>query len=153
MRTLETMIPPPIAAAAVAVAMWAVSRIVPAFPFDSRLRFAIAGAFAGFAVAVSAMGMLAFRHARTTINPVTIENASSIVTSGIYSRTRNPMYVGLTSLLLGWAVFLAAPWVILGPALFVLFTNRFQIVPEERVLTSKFGRQYTDYQARVRRWL
>ena len=153
MRTLETMFPPPIAAAAVAVAMWATSRIGPVFAFDSRLRFAIAGAFAGLAISVTAMGMTAFRRAHTTINPVKVENASSIVTNGIYSRTRNPMYVGLTSLLLGWAVFLAAPWVVLGPVLFVLFTTRFQIVPEERVLTSKFGREYSDYQARVRRWL
>jgi protein-S-isoprenylcysteine O-methyltransferase Ste14 len=153
MRALEHRIPPPIVAAIIGAAMWAVSRITPALRIEGRLRFALAAAFAGFGFCVSAMGMMAFRRARTTINPVKVEEASSIVTSGVYCRTRNPMYVGLSSLLLGWAVYLAAPWAIFGPVLFVLFTTRFQIVPEERVLTSKFGSEYTDYQARVRRWL
>ncbi len=153
MRALEHKIPPPIVAVIAGAAMWAVSRMTPSLPIDSRLRVALAGAFAGFGFCVAASGMLAFRRAKTTINPVKLQEASSIVTTGVYRRTRNPMYVGLVSLLLGWAVYLAAPWTILGPVLFVLFTTRFQIVPEERVLTSKFGREYTDYQARVRRWL
>ena len=155
MRTLEHKIPPPIVTAIIGAAMWALSRVTPPLPLplDGRLRVALAAAFAGFGFCVAAMGMLAFRRARTTINPVKVEEASSVVTSGIYSRTRNPMYVGLVSLLLGWTVYLADPWVVLGPVLFVLFTTRFQIVPEERVLTLKFGREYTDYQARVRRWL
>lgn len=140
-------------AAILAAAMWLLARITPVLAIDGRLRFALAGAFAGFGFCVAAMGMMAFRRARTTINPVKLEQASSIVTSGIYSRTRNPMYVGLTSLLLGWTVFLAAPWALFGPVLFVLFTTRFQIVPEERVLIAKFGGEYTRYQERVRRWL
>jgi protein-S-isoprenylcysteine O-methyltransferase Ste14 len=153
MRTLEHKIPPPIAAAIVAAAMWALARITPALAFDHRVRLAVAGAFVGFGVCISAMGMIAFRRARTTINPVKIEEASSMVTSGIYSRTRNPMYVGLTCLLLAWTVFLASPAALAGPIVFVLFTMRFQIIPEERAMTSKFGSEYSDYQARVRRWL
>jgi protein-S-isoprenylcysteine O-methyltransferase Ste14 len=153
MRTLEHKIPPPIVAVIVGAAMWALSRISPALPLDSHLRFAVAVAFATFGMIVAGSGMLAFRRARTTINPIKVEEASSIVTSGVYRRTRNPMYVGLTLLLLGWTVFLATPWAVLGPVFFVLFITRFQIVPEERVLTSKFGREYTDYQDHVRRWL
>jgi protein-S-isoprenylcysteine O-methyltransferase Ste14 len=153
MKTLENRIPPPIVALLIGAAMWALARISPVINIDTRLRPAIAGAFVGFGFCVAAMGMLAFRRARTTINPVKVEDASSIVTDGIYGRTRNPMYVGLTSLLLGWTVFLSAPLAILGPLAFVLFTARFQIIPEERVLTLKFGHHYTDYQQRVRRWL
>jgi protein-S-isoprenylcysteine O-methyltransferase Ste14 len=153
MKTLEHRIPPPIVAVLISLAMWALARISPAINIDPRLRGAIAAAFFAFGGCVAAMGMLAFRRARTTINPVKVEDASSIVTSGIYRRTRNPMYVGLTSLLLGWTVFLAAPLALLGPLVFVLFTARFQIIPEERALTLKFGRDFTDYQARVRRWL
>ena len=153
MRALENTIPPPIAAAIIGAAMWLVSRITPSLPIEGRVRFALAAVFVGFGFCVAAMGMMAFRRARTTINPVKVEQASSIVTSGIYRRTRNPMYVGLSSLLLGWTVYLAAPWAILGPVLFVLFTTKFQIVPEERALTSKFGAAYTDYRSQVRRWL
>ena len=153
MRTLENKIPPPIVAAVVAGAMWALARITPAIALDHLVRPIIAGAFVGFGVCIAAMGMIAFRRARTTINPVKIEEASSMVTAGIYSRTRNPMYVGLVCLLLAWTVFLSSPAALAGPIVFVLFTTRFQIIPEERVLTSKFGREYNDYQARVRRWL
>jgi protein-S-isoprenylcysteine O-methyltransferase Ste14 len=96
---------------------------------------------------------LAFRRANTTINPVKIEAASSIVTNGIYRYTRNPMYVGLTLLLAGWAIHIAVPFVLLGPLVFILYITRFQIIPEERVLTSKFGGEYRKYQERVRRWL
>jgi protein-S-isoprenylcysteine O-methyltransferase Ste14 len=63
------------------------------------------------------------------------------------------MYVGLTALLLGWTVWLSSPWLILGPVAFMLFLTRFQIIPEERVMSSKFGRAYNQYRQRVRRWL
>lgn len=63
------------------------------------------------------------------------------------------MYVGLTSLLVSWAVYLAAPWSLLGPAFFVLFISRFQIIPEERAMVAKFGAAYGDYKCGVRRWL
>lgn len=75
------------------------------------------------------------------------------MTSGVYRWSRNPMYVGLTSLLLAWAVWLSAPAVLLGPIVFVLFIIRFQILPEERVMSEKFAPAYTGYQQSVRRWL
>jgi protein-S-isoprenylcysteine O-methyltransferase Ste14 len=99
------------------------------------------------------LGMLAFRRAKTTINPVNIGAASSIVTSGVYRYTRNPMYVGLALMLVSWAVHIAVPFTLVGPVVFMLFITRFQIIPEERVLTSKFGGEYRKYQERVRRWL
>ena len=98
MRILEHRIPPPIVAVIIGAAMWAVSRITPAIPIEGRLRFALAAAFAGFGFCVTAMAMIAFRRARTTINPLSVEQASSIVMKGVYRRTRNPMYVGLISL-------------------------------------------------------
>ena len=63
------------------------------------------------------------------------------------------MYVGFAAMLVGWAVCLAAPWALVGPVAFVLFINRFQIIPEERVMRDKFGQAYDDYQAQVRRWI
>jgi len=108
---------------------------------------------AGFGVIVAILGVWAFRQAKTTVNPVTPEKASSVVTGGIYSYTRNPMYVGLTAVLVGWAIWLSVPLAIVGPAAFMLYMTRFQIIPEERVMSSKFGRDYDDYRKRVRRWL
>ena len=63
------------------------------------------------------------------------------------------MYLGLVLILLGLAVFLASPWALMGPVAFGAFITRFQIRPEERVLAERFGAAYTEYCARVRRWL
>ena len=153
MHALEHKVPPPIVAALVGAAMWVAARIAPAHQIEDNLRFAIGGAFFLLGVIVTALGFMAFRRAKTTINPLEPEAATSLVTGGIYRYTRNPMYVGFAALLLGWAVYLAVPWVLLGPVAFILFITRFQIIPEERALSSKFGREYREYQERVRRWL
>ena len=153
MNALENKVPPPIVALLIGTVMWAVARLSPLPEGGSPLRLAISYGLAGLGVLVVALGMLAFRRAKTTINPVKIEAVSSIVTNGIYRYTRNPMYVGLAVLLAGWAVHIAVPFVFLGPLVFVLFITRFQIIPEERVLTSKFGGEYRKYRERVRRWL
>ena len=153
MHALELKIPPPLVALLVGVAMWASAHLLPPVGITSQLHFVMAGVCAAFGVMVALLGVWAFRRAKTTVNPVTPEKASSVVTTGIFSFTRNPMYVGLTAVLVGWAVWLSVPWVFLGPVAFVLFITRFQIIPEERVMSSKFGRDYDEYRKRVRRWL
>jgi protein-S-isoprenylcysteine O-methyltransferase Ste14 len=104
-------------------------------------------------IGFSVGGVLAFRRARTTLNPTKPEQASSLVRSGVYRVTRNPMYVGLLCVLVAWAVFLSSAWALLGPLIFVLYIGRFQIAPEERALAKLFGSEFADYQAKVRRWL
>jgi protein-S-isoprenylcysteine O-methyltransferase Ste14 len=153
MQALELKIPPPLAALLIGLAMWAAARSLPPVDLTGQARLPIAVAFALFGVIISVSGFLAFRKARTTVNPTKPEAASSVVTSGVFSYTRNPMYVGLTALLLGWAVWLSVPWVFLGPVAFMLYMARFQIIPEERVMSSKFGREYDEYRRHVRRWL
>lgn len=99
-------------------------------------------------------GLLAFRASRTTVNPLRPERASALVTRGVYRITRNPMYVGMVFLLLAWGVYLAHwPALLLGPVVYMLYLNRFQIAPEERALLGLFGEEYRTYMARVRRWL
>lgn len=153
MRALELKIPPPAAALLIGLAMWAAAHLLPRIEVASQPRAIIAIACAGLGVIVAFSGFLAFRRAKTTVSPITPGAASSIVSAGVYSFTRNPMYVGLTAVLTGLAVWLSVPWLLLGPLALVLFLTRFQIIPEERALTSKFGRSYEEYRARVRRWL
>lgn len=154
MQALELKVPPPAVALIVGAAMWAAAHLLPAVRLSSgQWRFIIAGVCASFGVIVALLGVWAFRRARTTINPTTPEKASSVVTGGIYNYTRNPMYLGLASVLVGWAIWLSAPLLILGPVAFMLYMTRFQIIPEERVMTSKFGPDYDEYRKRVRRWL
>lgn len=153
MNALDLRVPPPIVVALVGAAMWVAAQVGPAFQIAENLHFVVAGVFVLLGFSVSALGVVAFRQAKTTINPVNPEAASSLVTNGIYCYTRNPMYVGFAVLLMGWAVYLAVPWVLLGPIAFALYTTRFQIIPEERVLNAKFGQEYSEYQEKVRRWL
>jgi protein-S-isoprenylcysteine O-methyltransferase Ste14 len=153
MSSLEAKIPPPAVATALALAMWGASRLAPLLQVPSALRIVAAGAIMLVGIGFSAAGVLAFRRAQTTLNPTTPDKASSLVNSGVYRITRNPMYVGLSFVLLAWAVFLSSAWALLGPVAFVLYIGRFQIAPEERALAKLFGKEYTDYQARVHRWL
>ena len=120
-------------------------------PILVRITSAIAIALTGVGTAMS--GVIAFRRAKTTVNPLKPETTSTIVTSGVFRLTRNPMYVGLALVLLAWAVFMSSPWALLGPLVFILYMNRFQIMPEERVISRMFGNAYSAYQAKVRRWL
>ena len=105
------------------------------------------------AVLVVIGGVVAFRRAKTTVNPMKPDTASSLVVSGIYRYTRNPMYLGFLLLLMAWAAALSNVLALVSLLAFVLYMNRFQIVPEERMLASRFAQDYAEYRARVRRWL
>ena len=153
MRSLDVLVPPPAVAAIAALGMWAVSSLAPSLHLPAAVRLAACTAFALAGLAFSAAGLVAFRRARTTVNPVKPESASSLVSSGVYRITRNPMYVGLAFVLFAWAVFLSSAWALLGVAAFVLYIDRFQIAPEERALSKLFGSEYDAYRAKVRRWL
>jgi protein-S-isoprenylcysteine O-methyltransferase Ste14 len=153
MNALELKVPPPVVASVLAVAMWVVSRSTPTLEIDPAVRIAVALALALAGAAAGAAGIASFRRARTTLDPMKPEAASSLVTDGIYRFTRNPMYVGILLVLLAWAAFLGAPWTLLGPVAFVAYLTRFQITPEERILMARFGDAYAIYKARVRRWL
>ena len=152
MQWLEHKIPPPVVALVCALGMWAWS---PALEWAGveLTRKVVAVVFALIGMGFDAMGLLAFFRAKTTINPLRPGRASALVARGVYRVTRNPMYVGLALVLFGWALLLGGGGLWLGPVLFVAFITRFQIVPEERVMTEKFGEEYAAYCRQVRRWL
>lgn len=152
MSALNNKIPPPVVCLVVATAMWLTASSSPTIDLGDALRMALAILFGVIGLVMALLGFKAFGEAKTTINPVKIDAASSLVTTGVYRYTRNPMYLGLTFLLVAWAVYLAAPMTLLGPMAFVLYITRFQIIPEERALSRIFGQPYDDYCARVRRW-
>ena len=105
------------------------------------------------AVLSGVLAIYCFKQHQTTVNPMSPEKASKVVDSGIYAYSRNPMYLALLLVLLTLAVFLnnIATFVIIP--LFVAYITRFQIIPEERALTSNFGQDYLRYTKKVRRWL
>lgn len=153
MRGLELRVPPPIVMLVSAGAMWLLAAALPALRLDASGRGNLAAILAVSGVLISIAGAVQVRRAGTTVNPMRPGEASALVTGGVYHFTRNPMYLGLAVVLLGWAVYLAHPLAFLVLPLFVGYLNRFQIVPEERALESKFGPNFRAYCQRVRRWL
>ena len=152
MRALELKIPPPVVALLVALAMWGVSRDAAALPAAEFARLPLALALAVVGAAFDVSGLIAFRRARTTINPMKPQATSSIVDSGVYRLTRNPMYVGLTGLYLGVTVLIDSLWPLLLLPMVLVALYFFVIRREERYLAARFGADYEDYRRRVRRW-
>ena len=151
-RSLEFRIPPVALLIIFAAVMAVLAYAVPAsVSVPERLTVAVVLVVAGALVALA--GVVAFRRHKTTVNPFTPEQSSSLVATGIYRFSRNPMYLGFLLALVGWCAYLAN-WVsaLLLPV-FVAYLNRFQIQPEERALKERFGQQFLAYSQSVRRWL
>lgn len=152
-RTFELRIPPLIIGLVLGAMMGATARISAVFAFalpaarTIGVGLAIAGLVAGM------LGVVAFRGAGTTVNPLQPAAASQLVVSGIYRWTRNPMYLGMLIVLVGWGVFLANALAIALAAALIPVMNHLQIGPEERILAARFGSSFAAYQSAVRRWL
>ncbi len=97
--------------------------------------------------------MYSFYKFKTTINSVHLDTMSSFVTSGVYSFTRNPMYLGLLFVLIAWCLLLSNLITVLFIPLYVLYMNYYQIKPEEEALEAKFGQAFVAYKEKTRRWL
>lgn len=153
MRYLELRFPPPLVGITIAAAMWVIASLPPIWPPPSFVRLSAGVILLVVGIAIGLSAVISFRRAQTTVNPLKPETSTSLVSSGIFARTRNPMYLGMLIGLLAWAVYLPSALALLGPAAFAFYITRFQIIPEERVLHSLFGSEFSKYSQRVRRWL
>jgi protein-S-isoprenylcysteine O-methyltransferase Ste14 len=153
LSALELKMSPVILCLLFAAGMWWVSRSLPGFDIPAALRLAVCLLFFIVAGGIGLAGIWSFRKARTTVNPFRPQNCSALVRSGIFARTRNPMYLALLIALIGWGCFLANPFSLALSPLFAAYLNRFQIRPEERALQAAFGAEFTAYRRAVRRWL
>jgi protein-S-isoprenylcysteine O-methyltransferase Ste14 len=153
MSWLESRIPPPAVAFLFAAAMWVLARQFPSFSVQVPMKRVIAFTLAGLAIGTIVAGAVEFHRAKTTVNPLKPEATTALVTSGVYRLARNPMYVGMATILLAWAIYLSHPLALLGVAAFVAYIHRFQIVPEEKAMRALFPGAFDAYARRVRRWL
>ena len=103
----------------------------------------------GLAVVLAAMR--GFARAGTRVEPWA--PSSAIVSDGIYRHTRNPMYVGMTLVMLGLALIIGSAMSLAMVAVALLIVDRLVVRREEAYLEAKFGADYRDYRQRVRRWL
>ena len=153
MNALALKVPPVAQVIITAAAMYGVSKMVPALTFSLNGSTALAVGLGVMGLSLGIMGVTQFRIAQTTPNPQALEQVSSLVTSGVYQYSRNPMYVGLVLILLGWAFYFSHFLAFVLLPIFILYMTRFQIQPEEQMMARKFGKTYQDYLNKVRRWI
>ena len=150
---MRSHIPPPIVLALAALLMWALDRWMPLAQWITSPWNRLGWLAAGVGVAIAIAAGMRFRRVGTTVNPLDPSKASHLVTDGVFRVSRNPMYLGLVLLLIGWAICLgsASPWLV--PPLFVIVLTVVQIIPEEQALSRRFGEQYLSYRRSVARWI
>lgn len=149
---MELKIPPLVQVILAAIIIWLVDRFIAVGQFEASWRVIIAVFCFTSGILFGVLGVSTFGKAKTTVNPEKPERASQIVSHGIYSWTRNPMYLGLTLVLIAWSLYLGTLIGFFVVILFVAYITKFQIIPEERILAEKFGEDYQVYQGTVRRW-
>lgn len=150
---MELKIPPAVVTLLAAAGMWAIERYLdwPRAQFEAPLWLVIC--FLAPGILVGLIGLIQFYKAYTSVDPHKPGKASSLVEDGIYRLSRNPMYVGLLLILLAYGIYLGNLLTLAILPLFVMYLNRFQIIPEEQVLKRKFGADYERYKSKVRRWI
>lgn len=153
MSKLELKIPPLLLTVLVGLAMMLFAPLLPSMDLGVPARLLIGSALLIAGLYFCLFGVIEFRRNKTTVDPRYPDKASALVVSGVYSVSRNPMYVGFALILASLPGFLQSPLLIFGVAFFVWYMDRFQIRPEEAALDRFFGPPYTDYKDRVRRWL
>lgn len=119
--------------------------------FPNQRTLASIFALASMSLGISAV--VSFKKSETTVDPSHPEDASHLVTYGVYRLTRNPMYLALAIMLIAWGFYLGNFYSLIAVLAFILYITKFQIKPEEKVLAAKFGEDYQRYRLRVRRWI
>lgn len=148
---MSNKIPPPIVTFFFGLCIYLSRPYFPEFSFSilnslSTISFVLG--ITVFATAVSS-----FKRQNTTVNPISIEKASSLVVNGVFKYSRNPMYLGMLFILLGLTFKFNLIGGLLFTSLFMIFISIFQIKPEEAAMEKLFDQEWKDYIKNVRRWL
>ena len=141
--------PPAVLLAAAGLAQAVISRGRRATPWSLAVGLPVLGVSAW----LLAGSLRSFLRSRTTVNPHRAGEATSLVVDGPNQFTRNPMYVGMTGMLLAHTVARRHLASAVPALVFWWLIDRHQIPAEEKALEDRFGRAYRDYQRRVPRWL
>ena len=148
---MNNKIPPPIVTIFFGLCIYLSRSYFPVFSGSAlnvlSIFFFVCGIF------VFAAAVISFKKQKTTVNPISIEDASSLVVSGIFKHSRNPMYLGMSFVLLGLTFKFNVIGGLLFTGIFMLFITIFQIKPEEVAMEKLFDQKWEDYTKNVRRWL
>lgn len=150
--SIKIKIPPPIVTLVFAFLMFLIA-------YSVKLNVPIFGkaillSFGGLVSALLLLpALIQFYRSKTTVNPLKPETAKFLVVSGVYKYSRNPMYLGMATLLLTWGLYLGNPLNLILFFAYILYMNRFQIMYEEVALQKIFGEDFSNYKNKVRRWI
>jgi len=148
---METKIPPPIVTLLFGLSIYFSRGIFQAVEVKYSFYIAILLLMLGLTVLISAVRL--FRKDKTTVNPLSPEQATKLVTDGIFKYSRNPMYLGMAFILGSIAVFFNLIGGIILIALFYFYITKFQIIPEERAMSNLFSQDFDKYKQITRRWI
>lgn len=149
----KNKIPPPVIMLFFIGLAWLFQRYIPIIEFTFPFKLYACIAIFLLGTFLAAHSVFGFLRAKTTINPFALKETNSLVTSGLYRYTRNPMYLGMALIIASAVLFFGALSGIFPLIFFVVALNRLQIMPEEKVLEGIFGAEYATFKSRVRRWV
>lgn len=150
---LELKVPPIIVFLVFLTTYWCIAVFFPVFDVNIPFRMFISFGLSGLSIATGIYSFALFKKKGTTIDARHPAGTTLLITEGPYRHTRNPMYLSLSLLLIAWAVFWSDLLALMLMPAFYAYITRFQIIPEERILASKFGEHYTAWADRTPRWL
>ena len=150
-NNMNNKIPPPIVTLFFGLCIYLSKSFFPEFSFSILSSLSIISFIVGISVLVTAI--ISFKNHETTVNPISIEKASSLVVTGIFKYSRNPMYLGMSLVLLGLTFKFNLIGGLLFTSIFMLFITIFQIKPEEIAMEKLFDQEWKNYTKNVRRWL
>ena len=148
---METKIPPPIVTLVFGLSIYFSRGIFQAVEIKYSFYIGILLLILGLAVLIFVVRL--FRKDKTTVNPLSPEQATKLVTDGIFKYSRNPMYLGMVFILSSMAVFFNLIGGIILIALFCIYITKFQIIPEERAMSNLFSQDFNKYKQATRRWI
>ena len=144
-------IPPPFIAAGNIVLLYLSTLFIPSFEFSGQTILGILIGLEG--VIIIFVSIRLFKKYQTTINPFKAHETTRLITSGIYAFTRNPMYLGLSSIQVAFGIYLGAHVSIFLIPCFIIYITNKQIIYEEEILKKEFRDEYLNYLKSVRRWI
>ena len=148
---MKNKIPPPVVTLFFGLCIYSSQEYFPEYNLKFLTIISYISYFTGLSILILAVSL--FKKQNTTVNPIKIENASFLVTSGIFEYSRNPMYLGMVLILLGLALMFNLIGGTLFTLLFTIYITKFQIRPEEEVMERLFREDFLRYKQNVRMWL
>ena len=148
---METKIPPPIVTLVFGLSIYYSRGIFQVIEIKHSFYFGILLMLLGFVILISTVRL--FRKDKTSLNPLSPEQATKLVTDGIFKYSRNPMYLGMALVLGSIAVFFNLIGGIILIALFCAYITKFQIFPEEKAMRDLFPDDFDKYTKATRRWI